>query len=384
MITPTLSGTDLIVNPVYIAGVSTSSMHPTLDVDASLAVPFWYDFDTSTITSPVIPGIGNPGSPVPYMVTNFNLYANLHLNGQLLRYGPDFEFGSVAGALRFGFDLAMDDVICLVSDYYWGVPALGGGGGGGGGGGITIASISSFGGNTVITLNVDGVLIADPAAEGVTTSFTISYGGVALPVSAVGTPSTADITLSGTWSPEPIVGDVVGVEMSGGGGGGPGILTIDAFYYDSGVNRTQFTLKLDGVPWGGTVTAPAEFVINGAAPALPLAIQQVGAAQTTFNVIGQWPSVAVGDVVQHGPYNGTASTVSCINWVNESGVVVSKITLGIALSVGNTITFGSETLTITDINNSGFNGGSVEHGYVLSGLFIATPSGGDMVNFAIS
>lgn len=96
------AGTDLIVNAVG----------GSLSVDGSLAIPY-------TAGSP-------PSLPDSTMIDNFVKYSDVYLNGQLLRYGAgkDFEFGTVPGSLVFSFDLRANDVICLISDQYTGLPAI--------------------------------------------------------------------------------------------------------------------------------------------------------------------------------------------------------------------------------------------------------------------
>jgi hypothetical protein len=100
------AGTDLIVN-------LASGANPSLDVDASLAVPY---IDNGAL-------VDMPDQP---MIENFVKYGDLYLNGQLLRYGADTDYtlGSVPGALVFTFDLRDGDVLCLINDQFTGLPAV--------------------------------------------------------------------------------------------------------------------------------------------------------------------------------------------------------------------------------------------------------------------
>jgi hypothetical protein len=196
------AGTDLIVN---LAGGTS----PSLSVDASLTVPY--------IDNGVLVDI--PDQP---MIDNFVKYSDMYLNGQLLRYGTgkDFEFGSVAGSLKFEFDLIANDVICLISDQYTGLPALGGGGGeggggGGGGGSITSHTVSYYSTSGVETspgVFTNGIYIGlDGNSVGYTGDVTITYNGESRTITG-GASGPVDQYLS-LWSSgfttSPSIGDTV-------------------------------------------------------------------------------------------------------------------------------------------------------------------------------
>ena len=176
-----------------------------------------------------------------------------------------------------------------------------------------ISSITAISGNTLIQVMNDGWSVTNIAAAfspNDPTTFTVSYSGSALPIIAYDTaanpssPTMGDILLSGSWSPSPGTGVTIEIAPAGGGGGGdgggggggPGIYTIDAFSYDAGTNRTQFTLFKDGVPSADNFPEPGQFTVNSVALTL---VTQSNDPQPYFIVSGQWTGLASGDVVTY-------------------------------------------------------------------------------------
>ena len=141
---------------------------------------------------------------------------------------------------------------------------------------VTIASINLSGGNTIITVNLNGTFVSDPAGLGLTVGFKFYSGGIGTDLT-VASISSADITLTGQWSPTPSVGAELGA-------GEPlNVILVSSYSFNGGNNTTSISLNMNGTAYTGTVNVGDSIEVNSTA--LPVVSVDGGGS---FTVSGGW------------------------------------------------------------------------------------------------